>query len=78
MLRPRLDQGEDLAGLGVTPELFLGEEERVVEAHLEDPAAGGEEPHLGVRELLAKRGRQTDGPWFVVSDRTEFDGQAHG
>ena len=62
----------------MTPELLLGEEERVAEGHLEDPAAGGDQPHLGLGELLAERGRQTGGPWLVVSDRAEFDGQAHG
>src|SRR5689334_24637675 len=78
-LRPRrvlqlgLDQAEDLAGLRVTPELLLREEERVVEAHLEDAATGRDHPHLGVGPPLPQRGRQTDGPWFVVSDRAVFD-----
>lgn len=62
----------------MTPELLLGEQERVIEAHLEDPATGRDEPYLSVGEVLSKGGRQTDGPWFVVSDRAEFDGQAHG
>jgi hypothetical protein len=78
VLQLRLDQAEDLAGLRVTPELLLGEEERVAEAHLEHPAAGGDQPHLGVGPLLPERGRQTDGPWLIVSNGAVFDRQTHG
>ncbi len=78
VLRFRPDQPEDLPRLGMAPELFLGEQERVVETHLEHPAARWSHSHLGVRPSVPDRGRQTDGPWFVVSDGAVFDVDAHG
>ncbi len=59
------------------PELMLREEKLIVEAHFEHPAAGRDHPQFGVGPPLANRGRQTDGPGFVVSDGAVFDGKAH-
>ncbi len=63
--------------MGVAPEALLGEEQPIIERHFEYPTAGGEHPHLGVGPAFPQRGRQTDGPWFVVSDGAVFDRDAH-
>ena len=59
-------------------ELGFLEDRRAVDGHLEAAAAAGLQRHLGFGNSLANRGRQTDGPGFVVSDDAEFDVDAHG
>ena len=45
--------------------------------HLEASPTRGNQLDLGVRVLAANLGRQTDGPWLVVSDLAVLDGDLH-
>jgi hypothetical protein len=56
---------------------FLGKKAVSVDVHLEHAAGGFDELDLCLRKCLADLGRQTGGPWLVVSDDAEFDGYAH-
>jgi hypothetical protein len=71
------DEFEHLARLRVPAELGFLEHCLAVNGHLEPAAAAGLQRHLGLGKRLTNRGRQTDGPWFVVSDAAEFDIDAH-
>jgi hypothetical protein len=68
---------EDLAWLSVASDLRLLKDRLAVSRDFEPAAARRYHLDLGCRELLANRGRQTDGPWLVVSDRAVFDGDPH-
>ena len=57
---------------------FLGEHTLAVEIYFEDTAGGLNQANLSVGVSLANLGRQTGGPWLVVSDDAEFDGDGHG
>ena len=59
------------------PELRLLEDGRAIEHDLEAPSAAGHERDVSRRVLLTNRGRQTGGPWFVVSDDAVFDFYSH-
>jgi hypothetical protein len=71
------NQFHDLSRLGMPAERPLGEEELAVHRHLEDPAGARDETNLGVGELLLQLGRQTGGPWLIVSDDAVLDHHAH-
>lgn len=49
-----------------------------VEIHFEHTAGGLHQPDLSVRVGIPDFGRQTGGPWLVVSDDAEFDRDGHG
>jgi hypothetical protein len=68
---------KDLARLRVTPDLRLLKDRLAIAHDLEPTAARRHHLDLRGRELLANRGRQTDGPWLVVSDRAVFDRDPH-
>jgi len=53
------------------------EDRRTVHGHLEPPAAARLQRDVGVGVLLTNRGRQTDGPGFIVSNGAEFDVESH-
>ena len=57
---------------------LLGEDQFAVEAHLKDPATGGDHLHLGIGELAAQLGGQTGSPGLVVSDDAVLNGDMHG
>ena len=57
---------------------FLGEHALPIDVHLKDTAGGLNQPDLTVGVCFTNFGRQTGGPWFVVSDDAEFDGDGHG
>jgi hypothetical protein len=68
---------KDFARLRVTPELRLLKDRLAIPRDFEPPAARWDQLDLGYREFLANRGRQTDSPWLVVSDRAVFDRDPH-
>jgi len=70
-------QPHDLTLIGVSFQRLLGEHAAAVHLHFEHSAGGLDELDLRLREGLADLGRQTGGPWLVVSDDAEFDGDAH-
>ena len=72
------DKGEDLTRPRVPSQLGFLEHRRVVDGHLESPAPRRHQFNVGIRDLLANGGRQTDGTGFVVSNDAEFDLDAHG
>src|SRR5688572_32547670 len=74
----RGQQMENLAGLGVASKPRLLKDGLSVARHFEPPAARRYQLDLCRGKLLTNRGRQTDGPGFVVSYRAVFDGNAHG
>jgi hypothetical protein len=71
------NQPEHLARLGMTAERLLGEHDRVIHGHFKHTTARGSQPDLRFWPTIPQRGRQTDGPGFVVSDGTEFYRQTH-
>jgi hypothetical protein len=73
-----LQQFQDFAGAGVAIELGLLEDRRAVAENLEATAARWHERDGGLGMLAANLGRQTDGPWFVVSERAVLDRDVHG
>jgi hypothetical protein len=68
---------ENLAWLGMTSELRLLKDRLAIPRDFESSAARGNHLDLGVRVRLTNRGRQTDGPWLVVSYRAILDRDAH-
>jgi hypothetical protein len=76
-MRSRREELQDLAGLGVPVQLRFPEDVGAVPRHLEATAARRNQLDVGVRMLLADLGRQTDGPWLVVSKRAVFDRDLH-
>jgi hypothetical protein len=71
------EQINDLPRLRMSLRLGFLEDRSAVTVHLEAPAARRQHLDLGVRERAANLGRQTDGPWLVVSDLTELDRDLH-
>jgi hypothetical protein len=67
----------DLAGARVPVELRLLEDRRAVAQDLEPSPAGWDQFYLCRREVVAYLGRQTGGPWFVVSKSAVFDADFH-
>jgi hypothetical protein len=67
------EQSYNFAGLGVAAKLGLLENRRTIAKHLEPSAARRDQLHLFTRKCLTNFSRQTDGAWFVVSDRAVFD-----
>jgi hypothetical protein len=61
----------------MTAKLRLLEDRSSIARHLEAPAAGRLHRDGGLRILLADRGRQTGGPWLVVSNGAELDLDGH-
>lgn len=74
----RSQQRYDLAGVRVSPGLLLRKDERAIALHLEYPTAPLEEIDSRIGESRVDLGRQTGGPWFVVSDDAVSDGDVHG
>jgi hypothetical protein len=72
-----LERGLDLAGKGKAARLFLGEEELVVDGHLEHSAGPFDELWLDA-ELLLDLLRQTGGAGEVISDPAVLDDDACG
>jgi hypothetical protein len=70
-------ESQHLARLGVAFQVALLEYRHAVHRHLETSAAGRVQPDVGVGIVLPDRGRQTDGPRFVVSGRAVFDQDLH-
>src|SRR5688500_8911035 len=73
----RGQQVENLAGLGVTSKLGLLKDGLSVVHDFEPPTARRDQLDLCRGKLLTNRGRQTDGPGFVVSYCAVFDRNAH-
>ena len=59
-------------------ELRFLEDRSAIAMHLEASAFRRNKCDLGFGKRGANLGRQTDGPWFVVSKRAVFDGNGHG
>ena len=72
-----LEEFKNLPRPRMSLRLGLLEERTAVTVHLESPATRGDELTLGVWVLGANLGRQTDGPWFVISDLAELDRDLH-
>ena len=68
---------EHLARLCVAAKLRFLEYRHPVHGHLKTTASGRFQAHLGLGKVLANRGRQTDGPRFVVSNSAVFDHNLH-
>ncbi len=86
MERPYLTKtGQDLARFGVAAECFLGEYVDAVTTDFEDSGSRRYEQNAFDRvdfadsgtERLDDFGRQTDGPWGVVSSYAEGDLDLH-
>ena len=72
-----LHQSHDFSGLGVASQRPLGEKATTIDLHFEHAARRLDQLHVGVGVGLADLGRQTGGPWLVVSDDAVFDRDAH-
>lgn len=55
----------------------LGKDQGAIHRHLEHAARGLHQAHLRLGEELSKLGRQTGGPWLIVSNNAVFDGDLH-
>ena len=71
------DQLEHLTRLSMSPELPLGEDQISVHLHLEDAPRRRRQLDLRVGKFALELGRQTGGPWLVVSDYAVFDRDLH-
>ena len=72
------NQAQHFTALGVTPRGFLGEQAPPVDVHFKDTAGRLNQSHLSVRICIADLGRQTGGPWFVISNDAVFNRDCHG
>jgi hypothetical protein len=72
------EQLDDFARLRVPAHFPLREDQLAVYFHFEHAARGLNEIHVRVGECLSDLGRQTGGPWFVVSNDAVFDRDSHG
>jgi len=71
------DQREHLSRSRVASEGLLGEDDPAVHRHLEDPSGGWDQLDVGVGPFPAELGRQTGGPWLVISDDAVLDRDTH-
>ena len=74
---PLANQPQHFARLGVALGAFLGEDAASVDVHFEDAAGRLNQAHFSMRKRAADFGRQTGGPWFVVSNDAVFDCDGH-
>lgn len=74
---PLTNEPNDFALFGVALRPFLGVDAAPVDVHFKDAAGGLNQPHFSMREDAADFGRQTGGPWFVVSDDAVFNCDGH-
>jgi hypothetical protein len=74
----RAEDAEDFARPRVAVETRLLEDRLAVVHDLEASLAGGYQLHRRLRILAFDFGRQTGGPWLVVSKRAVFDRDSHG
>ena len=74
----RGENPEDFARPRVTLELRLLEDRLAVVHYLEPSLPRRDQLHVGPGVLLPDFGRQTDGPWLVVSKRAVLDRDGHG
>ena len=72
-----LHHSHDFSGLGVASQRLLGENATTIDLHFEHAARRLDQLHVGVGVGLADLGRQTGGPWLVVSNDAVFDRDAH-
>lgn len=72
-----LDQGQNFARLGVPPEGSLGIDQGPVGGHFERAAGRLHQANVRFRERLLELGRQTGGPWLVVSNDAVLDRDFH-
>jgi len=63
--------------VGVPLQRLFREYAAAIHLHLEHAARRLDELDLRFRKGLADLGRQTGGPWLIVSDDAEFDRHAH-
>ena len=70
-------QPHDFSTLGVASHRLLGENAATVDVHFKHAARRLDQLHFGVWVGRANFGRQTGGPWLVVSDDAVFDRNAH-
>jgi hypothetical protein len=68
---------DDLALGGKAPLVVLAEDAVVVDGHVETPAASANDLTVD-SELGLELGRQTGGPWEVVSNAAVIDADVHG
>jgi hypothetical protein len=59
------------------PKLTLGEDQVSVHLHLEDAPRRRYQLDLRVGEFALELGRQTGGPWLVISDYAVLDDDLH-
>jgi hypothetical protein len=71
------NQAHDFTAFGVPLRGFLGEDPPPIDVHFKDTAGRLNQSHLSVRVGIANLGRQTGGPWFVVSDDAVFNRDGH-
>ena len=74
---PLGDQLQHLSGIRVSADILLGEDEISIDRHLEHAARSLDQFDLGVGVLPLNLGRQTGGPWSVVSDCAILDTDFH-
>ena len=72
-----IDQADDLPLVGVPTDLELREHELPVDRNLERPAGRFDQPHGCFGIPAFNLGRQTGGPWLVVSDDAVLDADEH-
>jgi hypothetical protein len=63
--------------LGVPPSLVLRKHQVAIDRDIEYAPGRLYQAHFGLRVLLPDLGRQTDGPWLVVSGDAVLDAHAH-
>jgi hypothetical protein len=72
-----LNERDHFARLGVPAQFGFFKNRRAINRDLEAAAARRLQRDLDAGKDFAKRSRQTDGSWFVISDRTVFDIDNH-
>ncbi len=73
-----LDESQHFPRFGVPAKGSLGIEQVAVYLDFEPPTGRFYQAQFRVRIVLLQLGRQTGGPWLVVSDYAVFDGYQHG
>jgi hypothetical protein len=72
-----LNGREDLAGVGVSPQSFLGKHELVIDGHFEYATGGLDQPDFGLWVCLLQLSRQPGGSGLIVSDDAVLNGYVH-